>query len=466
MHFSIPETLDLKDERQNTFCAYNIHINGSFHCTVRYKQLHSFHEQLKKAFGHSCLPIFPPKKLLPLTQPQIEERRSQLEKYIQLISQDQKIVNSDFFNAFLLNAQHESQSSKAEQTSLDVYVMNWHRVRIQVLNTCNSAAVLETVFKSLNLSLQYLPYFCLYLVNNEETKYFLVRKLQNFEAPFLSLKTANNNRANKYFLVVRKCYWDSSYDEDLFEDETALDLLYGQTVFEVERGWISTTKETRKHLNSLQAKGSKREYVSLAQTQRFYGYLQFEPCLCNYPQLNTSVVIRAGGSEMVISIDETKEFSFRVTRIRCWRLIASPVESVNGCCSDDKNRHTKFELSFEYLLMKDVLKWITINSEQAILISMCLRGMVEELLLKKQGVKFADDSRLSSNSRRGSWSYMKRDGSSHQIAIPKSVSTDSFVNGNSNHTKNRKFHSKPERKTRGRSLVENDAFDGIGDDDL
>lgn len=49
---------------------------------MRYRQLHSLHEQLKKDLGGSTLPPFPPKKLLPLSSTQTEERRATLEKYI------------------------------------------------------------------------------------------------------------------------------------------------------------------------------------------------------------------------------------------------------------------------------------------------------------------------------------------------------------------------------------------------
>jgi hypothetical protein len=30
----------------NVLKAYKIQVNGSFHCTVRYKQLYNFHEQV------------------------------------------------------------------------------------------------------------------------------------------------------------------------------------------------------------------------------------------------------------------------------------------------------------------------------------------------------------------------------------------------------------------------------------
>lgn len=67
------------------FQGFNIHVNGVFHCTVRYRQLHCLYEQIKKEFSSiaSQLPAFPPKKILPLSANQLEERRLHLEKYIQ-----------------------------------------------------------------------------------------------------------------------------------------------------------------------------------------------------------------------------------------------------------------------------------------------------------------------------------------------------------------------------------------------
>lgn len=44
----------------------------------------------------------------------------------------------------------------------------------------------------------------------------------------------------------------------------------------------------------------------------------------------------------------------------------------------------KLELSFEYLLSKDRLQWITVDSPQVIFLSLCLQSMVEELMRKQQ----------------------------------------------------------------------------------
>ena len=46
--------------------------------------------------------------------------------------------------------------------------------------------------------------------------------------------------------------------------------------------------------------------------------------------------------------------------------------------------HPKLELAFEYLLSKDRLQWITVDSTQVIFLSLCLQSMVEELMRKQQ----------------------------------------------------------------------------------
>uniref|UniRef100_A0A8C3I0V6 PX domain-containing protein n=1 Tax=Chrysemys picta bellii TaxID=8478 RepID=A0A8C3I0V6_CHRPI len=63
--------------------AYNIHVNGVLHCRVRYSQLLGLHEQLRKEYGANVVPAFPPKKIFTLTPAEVEQRREQLEKYMQ-----------------------------------------------------------------------------------------------------------------------------------------------------------------------------------------------------------------------------------------------------------------------------------------------------------------------------------------------------------------------------------------------
>jgi sorting nexin-17 len=68
-----------------------------------------------------------------------------------------------------------------------------------------------------------------------------------------------------------------------------------------------------------------------------------------------------------------------------------PLQNVQTSTGDSSSSvepsQPQLELSFEYLMSKDKLQWITIASEQAILMSVCLQAMVDELLLKKTGMK-------------------------------------------------------------------------------
>lgn len=230
-------------------------------------------------------------------------------------------------------------------------------------------------------------------------------------------------------------YWDPDYDLELMSNPVALNLLYVQTVSEVERGWILCSKEIQMQLASLQARGAKREYVELARTLKYYGFLQFKPCVCDYPKPNSTVLVSIGNQELNLRVNvgqgqEMREGCFKVTRMRCWRITVLHNVSyiilvffcklilfvlfqnkVNATSSNNKHSNSELELSFEYLMSKDKLQWITISSEQAILMSVCLQSMVDELLLKKNGVK----KKRSSCNYRNCFSYMKRDGSSHII---------------------------------------------------
>ena len=57
-----------------------------------------------------------------------------------------------------------------------------------------------------------------------------------------------------------------------------------------------------------------------------------------------------------------------------------------GTSSPGRGRgEVRLELAFEYLMSKDRLQWVTITSPQAIMMSICLQSMVDELMVKKSG---------------------------------------------------------------------------------
>lgn len=130
-----------------------------------------------------------------------------------------------------------------------------------------------------------------------------------------------------YTLFFCFSYWDPDYDLELMSDPVALNLLYAQTVSDIERGWIMCNKETQQQLTSLQARGAKKEYLELARTLKYYGFLQFKPCICDYPKPQSVVLVSIGNQELNLRVkldneQDVREGCFKVTRMRCWRITA------------------------------------------------------------------------------------------------------------------------------------------------
>uniref|UniRef100_A0A0L8I288 PX domain-containing protein n=1 Tax=Octopus bimaculoides TaxID=37653 RepID=A0A0L8I288_OCTBM len=429
MHLSIPDTKEFQDkDGTGTYTAFNIHINGAFHCTVRYRQLHHLHEQLKKQFGASTLPPFPPKRLLSLSQAQLDERRISLERYIQMVSQVPEIASCSIFNSFLLNAQQESMQQIEESVNLEVYLMNDHKLTVNITSTDQTEDVLEVV----------------------------IRKLQDFESPYISLKALNKD--GPHCIVLRKSYWDMQYDNDLLNNRVTLSLLYTQAVNDIEQQWIIATKDQFLQLSALQQKGSKKDYLQFVRTLKYYGYMHFRPCITDYPEKKTNVLIAVGNEELNFRIqtgkDQYKEGSFKITRMRCWRITTIYADRDN--CSK-KDMKPQLEISFEYQLSRDKLQWINIKSDQAILISMCLEGMVDELVRKKKGKKIKKPQDRMHYTR---GDYLNRDNTSPIISnqnMSRTFSEDKFAN----------VSFKASRDGQNiQSVLENNAFEEIGDDDL
>ena len=310
MHFSIPETEELGDCRAKSYTGYCLHINGVYHAMVRYRQLHTLHDQLRREFSASTLPAFPPKKLFNLTEKEVEERRLMLEKYMQLISQDHRISNSHTFNAFLLTAQKETRREEIENVTLDVFLMNEHKLIVNVLSTEQTDAVLDNVCSQLNVPEDLVTCFSLFLIRRDDDGDITVlRKLQDFESPFISQKAVSasvNSSSDKSLgpvkIMLRKSSWDASLDDVLLAEQSTLNLLYIQTLADLERGWVLTSAETKQQLALMQARGSKRQYMEVARTLKFYGHMLFRACVADHPEPHTRVTVAIGRSSLNLRI--------------------------------------------------------------------------------------------------------------------------------------------------------------------
>lgn len=435
MHFTIPETIERRDTNGTPYTSFEVHLNGVHHCSVRYRQLHNLHQQLRKEFQQAALPIptFPPKKMLILSQVQVEERRFGLERYLQLISQDPRLSQTLTFNGFLLASQQETHADpeRTNEVDLDVYLMNDQKITIRGWTVLQTQDVIEKVCSQLGILESHASHFGLFLVQRAEGNILssgvvgnygeniqsnmssnhmtLVKKLQDFESPYISLKSHPiSATGQKLKLVLRKACWDSRIDGELFKHKGSLNVLYFQTLSDVERGWIVADSEIRKQLGSMQARGAKLDYMETARNLKDYGYIHFSSCFCDYPATNTRVSVLIGARELVLRTpdpqngDNLKEGRFKVTRMRCWRIMSPDASTVNllqnRSNGEDENHFGRFptcslaepalELSFEYLMPNNRdMQWISITSPQAILMSLCLQSIVEELLWMKANDK-------------------------------------------------------------------------------
>jgi len=221
----------------------------------------------------------------------------------------------------------------------------------------------------------------------------LLRRLMDFESPFIT-----RLHAQPCQLLLRTCYWNPRWDVKLIGNSVALNLLYHQTLVDVAREWIICTPEMRRKLCSLQIQTRALQYLDLVRQLPSYGCLQFAAAQVDYPELETQALVTIGNRELSLrtargpKIYETK---FRVTRMRCWRV------SAMHNTFESRDQPTQLQLSFEYLMSKQTLRWITITSQQAMLMSVSLQAMVDELLRHDNRNSCGSDDEQEASTSRG-----------------------------------------------------------------
>lgn len=100
-----------------------------------------------------------------------------------------------------MSAQQETTREKKQDISLDIYTMNNYQIPVWVSSFDRTEKVLSKALKYVNLPLEYIDYFSLFLVkkdNNDDI--IILRKLLDFESPYMAHKLISC--PNK--IVIRK----------------------------------------------------------------------------------------------------------------------------------------------------------------------------------------------------------------------------------------------------------------------
>lgn len=247
------------------------------------------------------------------------------------VSQDERISNSRIFNDFLLNAQQSTLNASRESIKLDILLADNSHLNCKLMSTDNSNTIKESICRELKLPIKYTPFFSLFIakqqfddsnsrtlsnqidfLSNQTTnrsktrssfqlidskdkfinssssinktnltlinhqnrsttdfKYILIRKLMDFESPYLSLLNANKSE-QIYHLKLIKFYWDVELDDKLIDNEIALNLIYLQAVNDLKQH--KSTDSNRDHYKYLETLALRQSKKEVSQLRFFYFY--------------------------------------------------------------------------------------------------------------------------------------------------------------------------------------------------
>ncbi|XP_010128923.1 PREDICTED: sorting nexin-31, partial [Chlamydotis macqueenii] len=330
--------------------------------------------QLRRLFG-SAVPPFPPKFYLAMTKSMADERRSQLEQYLQNVTLDSSITKSDVFIGFFRKLQQDTFKIQTQRAFLDVYLADGSNIRLDIQTSDTAERVLEVTSCKMGLPRELIKYFSLFFFQDyDDGVLSVVKKVADFELPYVSLQSMKELHCK---LGIRKWYMDPSLDRLLMDCKASLNLLYMQAIQEVKRNWVKPTERQMQELEFLQKNANKAKFLELVQEMQFYGYVRLDPCICDYPEGGCSADIYVGNNEINCCIklptNQTKEVSFKINRLRSWQV------TFLGATKDGED--DTLELRFEYN-DSGTWQWIILYTKQAFLLSCCLKKMISEQMMK------------------------------------------------------------------------------------
>ncbi|XP_055288600.1 sorting nexin-31 isoform X6 [Moschus berezovskii] len=350
MHFCIPVSQQRPDALGGRYVLYSVYLDGFLFCKVRYSQLHRWNEQLKRVFGN-CLPPFPPKYYLAMTASMADERRDQLEQYLQSVTMDPNMLRSDVFVDFLKLMQLDTFRITTKKASLDIFLPDGRSIKIEILTSDTAERVLEVVSHNIGLCQELLGYFGLFLIQFcKEGRLSVVKKLVDFELPYVSLRSSEVENCK---VGLRKWYLDPSLDARLMDCRAAVDLIYMQ-------------------------------FLELAREVQHYGYVQLEPCTCDHPEPGCQTLLSIGNNEISCCItlpdNQTLDIIFQMDRVKCWQVtFLGTLLDTDG---PQQTLNHNLELRLQYC-EDSHWRWFVIHTKQAFLLSSCLKKMISEKMVKQ-----------------------------------------------------------------------------------
>uniref|UniRef100_A0A8B9UKH9 Sorting nexin 31 n=1 Tax=Anas zonorhyncha TaxID=75864 RepID=A0A8B9UKH9_9AVES len=360
LHFSIPAAEELREGHGGCYVLYSLFLEGFLLGKARYRQLRRWDEQLRQVFG-SAVPAFPPKFYLAMTQSMADERRSQLEQYLQKVTLDANITKSEVFINFFRKLQLATFKIQTQRAFLDVYLADGSNITLDIQTSDTAERILQVTSCKMGIARELIKYFSFFFIQDrDDGALSVVKKVADFELPYVSLQSMKDLDCK---LGIRKWYMDPSLDTLLTDCKASMNLLYMQVKLKALLNF-KTNNFSSVFLV---------QFLEKIREVQFYGYVRLDPCICDYPEVGCSAEIYAGNNEINCCIklptNQTKEVSFKINRLRSWQ--------VTFLGEDDT-----LEFRFEYN-DSGTWEWIILYTKQAFLLSSCLKKMISEQMIKE-----------------------------------------------------------------------------------
>ncbi|XP_068528472.1 sorting nexin-31 isoform X3 [Anas acuta] len=306
-----------------------------------------------------------------MTQSMADERRSQLEQYLQKVTLDANITKSEVFINFFRKLQLATFKIQTQRAFLDVYLADGSNITLDIQTSDTAERILQVTSCKMGIARELIKYFSFFFIQDrDDGALSVVKKVAEFELPYVSLQSMKELDCK---LGIRKWYMDPSLDTLLTDCKASMNLLYMQAIQEVKRNWIKPTEGQMQELEFLQKNRNKAKFLEKIREVQFYGYVRLDPCICDYPEVGCSAEIYAGNNEINCCIklptNQTKEVSFKINRLRSWQVTFLGEEGT-------------LEFRFEYN-DSGTWEWIILYTKQAFLLSSCLKKMISEQMIKE-----------------------------------------------------------------------------------
>ncbi|XP_046498253.1 sorting nexin-31 isoform X1 [Equus quagga] len=181
----------------------------------------------------------------------------------------------------------------------------------------------------------------------------------------------------------------------------------GQSAIQdIEKGWTKPTPAQRQKLEALQKEDNQtqngsdfcheivicckwslppplEQFLELSRDVQHYGYVQLDPCTCDYLEPGCGAIVSVGNNEISCCItlpdNQTQDVIFQMNRVKSWQItFLGTLLDMDG---PQRTLNQNLELRVQY--SKDSRsQWFVIYTKQAFLLSSCLKKMISEKMVK------------------------------------------------------------------------------------